>query len=251
MILKSRFKNAFSLLELQIALSKLTNKRTEPEFALQAEVDNMRTTYSKILNETEKFLEHCQDYRIWISSYIPLDCPTTKYFIWYEDTDENDKLLISNDGKVFLSPSIDNLIHLLISNNDTFKAPANLEAWLSGMENLPPTKSITYSPREIIDGFRSDAVSVDTLADFVDFYNLVGDLSYQDERFGDLLKSREAGELTKVWDYFCNNHLFKAKRHKEVSFDKTKFIADFKELVGMLIYIYIYILTSPLNISYC
>lgn len=231
-ILKSIFKNAFSPLELQIALSKLTNKSVDPEFALQEGVDNMRITYSKILNETEKFLEHCQDHKIWISSYVPLDFPSSKYFIWYEDTDENDKLLTSIDGNVLLSSSIEELLTLLKSNNDIFKAPVNLEAWLSGMKALPPTISVTYSLKEIIDGFEADSVSVDTLANFVDFYNLVGDLGCQDERFEALLEFREVGELTKVWDYFCNNHLFKAKKHKELSFDKSKFIADFRELVG-------------------
>ncbi|MGE8423530.1 MAG: hypothetical protein ACN6PI_11920 [Sphingobacterium siyangense] len=141
LILKSKFKNAFSPLELQIALSKLTNKSVDPEFALQEAVDNVRITYSKILTESEKFLEHCQDYRIWISSYVPLDSSSSNYFIWYEDADENDKLLTFNNGKVLLSLSIDSLISLLINNNDLFKAPINLEAWLSGMEDLPPTAS--------------------------------------------------------------------------------------------------------------
>jgi hypothetical protein len=233
-ILKSRFKNAFSPLELQIALSKLTNKSVDPEFALQEGVDNMRITYSKILNETEKFLEHCQDHRIWISSYVPLDSPSSRYFIWYEDTDENDKLLTSNDGKVLLCSSIEELLILLRSNDEIFGAPVNLEGWLSGMEDLPPTKSVTYSPKEIISGFEADSVSVDTLTDFVDFYNLIGDLGCQDERFTELLDLREAGELTKVWDYYCDNHLFKAKKHKILSFDKAKFIVDFRELVGRL-----------------
>lgn len=231
MLINSRFKNVFSPLELQNALSKLTNKSTDPEYALQKGGDNMRTTYSKILTESEKFLEHCQDYRIWILSYVPLDFPSGKYFIWYEDIDENNKLLTSNDDEVLLSPSIDGLLSLLVNKNDTFKTPVNLEAWLSGMEDLPLTKSYTYSPREIIDGFEADSVSVDSLANFVDFYNLVGDLGYQDEKFEALLEFQEVGELTKVWDYFCNNHLFKAKKHKELSFDKTKFIADFRELV--------------------
>lgn len=232
MLIKSRFKNAFSPLELQIALSKLTNKSVDPEFALQEGVDNMRITYSKILTETEKFLEHCQDNKIWISSYVPLNSPSSRYFIWYEDTDENDKLLTSNDGKVSLCSSIEELLCLLRRNDDIFKAPVNLETWISGMENLPPTISVTYSPREIIDGFEADSVSVDTLANFVDFYNLVGDLGYQNERFESLLEFREVGELTKVWDYFCDNHLFKAKKHKELLFDRAKFIADFRELVG-------------------
>ncbi|MDR3008220.1 MAG: hypothetical protein LBV59_09825 [Sphingobacterium sp.] len=230
-ILKSRFKNAFSPLELQIALSKLTNKSVDPEFALQEGVDNMRITYSKILNETEKSLEHCQDHRIWISRYIPINTYEGQFFIWYEDSDENDKLLTSIDGNVLLSSSIEELLTLLKSNNDIFKAPVNLEAWLSGMEALPPTISVTYSPKEIIDGFEVDSVSVNTLADFVNFYNLVGDLGCQDERFEALLEFREVGELTKVWDYFCNNHLFKAKKHKGLSFDKSKFVADFRELV--------------------
>lgn len=232
MLINSRFKNVFRPVELQNALSKLTNKNTDPEYALQEGVDNMRTTYSKILTESEKFLEHCQDHKIWILSYVPLDFPSSKYFIWYEDTDENDKLLTSIDGNVLLSSSIEELLTLLKNNGDIFKVPVNLEAWLSGMEDLPPTKSYTYSPREIIDGFEVDSVSVNTLANFVDFYNLVGDLGYQDERFESLLEFREVGELTKVWDYFCNNHLFKAKKHKELSFDKSKFIADFRKLVG-------------------
>ncbi len=231
-LLKSKFKNTFSPLELQIALSKLTNKSFDPEFALQEGVDNMRITYSKILNETEKFLEHCQDHRIWISSYVPLDSPSTKYFIWYEDSDENDKLLTSIDGNVLLSSSIEELLTLLKSNNDIFKAPVNLEAWLSGMEDLPPTISVIYSPKEIISGFEADSVSVDTLTDFVDFYNLIGDLGCQDERFTELLDLREAGELTKVWDYYCDNHLFKAKKHKELTFDRAKLIVNFRELVG-------------------
>ncbi|WET66999.1 hypothetical protein [Sphingobacterium sp.] len=230
--LNSRFKNAFSPLALQIALSKLTNKSTNPAFSLQEGVDNTRTTYSKILTESEMFLEHCQDYMIWILSYVPLDSPSSKYFIWYEDTDENDKLLTSIDGKVLHSPSIEELLTLLQSNNGIFKAPVKLEAWLSGIKDLPPIKSVTYSPKEIIDGFKVDTVSVDTLADFVDFYNLAGDLGYQEERFDALLEFRRVGELTKVWDYFCNNHLFKARRHKELSFDRAKFIVDFKKLVG-------------------
>ena len=192
----------------------------------------MRITYSKILTETEKFLEHCQDNRIWISSYVPLNSPSSRYFIWYEDTDENDKLLTSNDGKVILCSSIEELLSLLRRNDDIFKAPVNLETWLWAMEDLPPTISVTYSPREIIDGFEADSVSVDTLANFVDFYNLVGDLGCQNERFEALLDFREVGELTKVWDYYCDNHLFKAKKQKELSFDRDKFIADFKELVG-------------------
>jgi len=230
-ILKSRFKNVFSPLELQIALSKLTNKSVDPEFALQEGVDNMRITYSKILNETEKFLEHCQDHRVWISRYIPINTYEGQFFIWYEDSDENDKLLTSIDGNVLLSSSIEELLTLLKSNNDIFKAPVNLEAWLSGMEDLPPTISVTYSPKEIIDGFEADSVSVDTLANFVDFYNLVGDLGCQDERFEALLEFREVGELTKVWDYYCDNHLFKAKEPKVLSFHKAKFIADFRRLV--------------------
>lgn len=227
-ILKSRFKNAFSPLELQIALSKLTNKSFDPEFALQEGVDNMRITYSKILTESEKFLEHCQDHRIWISSYVPLDSLSTKYFIWYEDSDENDKLLTSIDGNVLLSSSIEELLTLLKSNNGIFKEPVNLEAWLSGMEDLPPTISVTYSPKEIISGFEGDSVSVDTLTDFVDFYNLVGDLGCQDERFTELLDLREAGELRNAWDFYCDNQ---ARKHKELSFDKAKFIVDFRELV--------------------
>ena len=230
--LNSRFKNAFSPLALQIALSKLTNKSTNPAFSLQEGVDNTRTTYSKILTESEKFLEHCQDYMIWILSYVPLDSSSSKYFIWYEDTDEDDKLLTSLDGKVLHSLSIEELLTLLKSNNSIFKAPVNLEAWLSGIRDLPPTKSSTYSPKEIIDGFKADTVSVDTLADFVDFYNLAGDLGYQDERFDALLEFRRVGELTKVWDYFCNHHLFKARRYKDLSFDRAKFIVDFKKLVG-------------------
>ncbi len=231
-ILKSRFKNAFSPLELQIALSKLTNKSVDPEFALQEGVDNMRITYSKILNETEKFLEHCQDYRIWISRYIPINTSEGQFFIWYEDSDENDKLLTSSDGNVLLSSSIEELLTLLKNNDGTFNAPVNLEGWLSGMKDLPPTKSVTYSPREIIEGFEADSVSLDTLTDFVDFYNLIGDLGCQDERFTELLDLREAGELKNVWDYYCDNHLFKAKKHKELSFDKAKLIVNFRELVG-------------------
>jgi hypothetical protein len=61
---------------------------------------------------------------------------------------------------------------------------------------------------------------------------VVGDLGCQDERFEDLLELREAGELRKVWDHYYNNHLFKAKKRKELSFDKTKFIVDFREFVG-------------------
>jgi hypothetical protein len=232
MLIKSRFKNAFSPLELQIALSKLTNKSVDSEFALQEGVDNMRITYSKILTETEKFLEHCQDNRIWISSYVPLNSPSSRYFIWYEDTDENDKLLTSNDGKVILCSSIEELLCLLRRNDDIFKAPVNLETWLWAMEDLPPTISVTYSPREIIDGFEADSVSVDTLANFVDFYNLVGDLGCQDERFEALLEFREVGELRNVWDYYYDNHLSKARKHKKLSFDKAKFIVDFRELVG-------------------
>jgi hypothetical protein len=230
-ILKSRFKNAFSPLELQIALSKLTNKSVDPEFALQEGVDNMRITYSKILNETEKFLEHCQDYRIWISRYIPINTSEGQFFIWYEDSDENDKLLTSIDGNVLLSSSIEGLLTLLKSNNDIFKAPVNLEGWLSGMEGLLPTVSVIYSPKEIIDGFEADSVSLDTLTDFVNFYNLIGDLGCQDERFAELLDLREAGELRNVWDYYYDNHLSKAKKHKELSFDEVKFITDFRELV--------------------
>lgn len=184
-----------------------------------------------LLTESEKFLEHSQDYRIWISSYVPLDSSSSNYFIWYEDADENDKLLTFNDGKVLLSLSIDGLLSLLINNNDLFKAPVNLEAWLSRTEDLPPTASAIYSPKEIIVGFEADPVSVDTLTDFVDFYNLVGDLGYQDEMFKALLEFRKAGELTKVWDYYCDNHLFKAKKQKELSFDRDKFIADLRELV--------------------
>ena len=232
MTLNSRFKNVFSPLELQNALSKLTNKSTDPEYALQEGVDNMRTTYSKILTESEKFLEHCQDHRIWILSYVPLDFPSGKYFIWYEDIDENDKQLTSNDGNVLLSSSIDGLLTLLKSNNDIFKAPVNLEAWLSGMEDLPPTISVTYSPKEILAGFEADSVSVETLTDFVNFYNLIGDLGCQDERFADLLDLREAGELRNVWDYYCDNHLFKAKKYKGLSFDKAKLIVDLRGLVG-------------------
>ncbi|WP_333574511.1 hypothetical protein [Sphingobacterium sp.] len=231
-ILKSRFKNAFSPLELQIALSKLTNKSVDPEFALQEGVDNMRITYSKVLNETEKFLEHCQDHTIWISSYVPLDSPSTKYFIWYEDTDGNDKLLTSSDGNVLLSSSIEELLTLLRSNDGIFKAPVNLEGWLSGMEGLLPTVSVTYSPKEIIDGLEADSVSLDTLTDFVNFYNLIGDLGCQDERFAEVLDLREAGELRNVWDYYCDNHLFKARKHKGLSFDKAKLIVDFRELLG-------------------
>jgi len=219
-------------LELQIALSKLTNKSVDPEFALQEGVDNMRITYSKILNETEKFLEHCQDYRIWISRYIPINTSEGQFFIWYEDSDENDKLLTSSDGNVLLSSSIEELLTLLKNNDGTFNAPVNLEGWLSGMKDLPPTKSVTYSPREIIEGFEADSVSLDTLTDFVDFYNLIGDLGCQDERFTELLDLREAGELKNVWDYYCDNHLFKAKKHKELSFDKAKLIVNFRELVG-------------------
>jgi len=100
------------------------------------------------------------------------------------------------------------------------------------MEDLPSTKSFSYSPKEIIDGFKVDTASVDTLADFVDFYNLAGDLGYQEERFDALLEFRRDGELTKVWDFFFNNHLFKARRHKELSFDREKFIVDLKKLVG-------------------
>jgi hypothetical protein len=70
------------------------------------------------------------------------------------------------------------------------------------MEDLPSTKSVSYSPKEIIDGFKVDTASVDTLADFVDFYNLAGDLGYQEERFDALLEFRRDGELTKVWDFF-------------------------------------------------
>jgi hypothetical protein len=231
-ILKSRFKNAFSPLELQIALSKLTNKSVDPEFALQEGVDNMRITYSKILNETEKFLEHCQDHRIWISRYIPINTSEGQFFIWYEDNDENDKLLTSIDGNVLLSSSIEELFSLLKSNKGVFKAPVNLEAWLSGMEDLPPTISVTYSPKEIIDGFEVDSVSVDTLADFVNFYNLIGDLGCQNERFAELLDLREAGELRNVWDYYYDNHLSEARKHKGLSFDRAKFIVDFRELVG-------------------
>ena len=231
-LINSRFKNVFSPLELQNALSKLTNKSTDPEYALQEGVDNMRTTYSKILTESEKFLEHCQDHRIWILSYVPLDFPSGKYFIWYEDIDENDKQLTSNDGNVLLSSSIDGLLTLLKSNNDIFKAPVNLEAWLSGMEDLPPTISVTYSPKEILAGFEADSVSVETLTDFVNFYNLIGDLGCQDERFADLLDLREAGELRNVWDYYCDNHLFKAKKYKGLSFDKAKLIVDLRGLVG-------------------
>ena len=232
MLINSRFKNVFSPLELQNALSKLTNKSTDPEYALQEGVDNMRITYSKILTESENFLEHCQDHRIWILSYVPLDFPSGKYFIWYEDTDENDKLLTSNDGNVLLSSSIDGLLTLLKSNNDIFKAPVNLKAWLSGMEDLPPTISVTYSPKEILAGFEADSVSVETLTDFVNFYNLIGDLGCQDERFAELLDLREAGELRNVWDYYCDNHLFKAKKYKGLSFDKAKLIVDLRGLVG-------------------
>lgn len=231
-ILKSRFKNAFSPLELQIALSKLTNKSVDPEFALQEGVDNMRITYSKILNETEKFLDHCQDHRIWISRYIPINTSEGQFFIWYEDSDENDKLLTSLDGNVILASSIEGLLILLKSNNGIVTAPLNLDAWLGGMEGLPPIESATYSPREIIKGLEADTASVDTLADFVNFYNLVGDLGCQDERFAELLDFRDAGELTEVSDYYCDNHLFKAKKHKQLSFDKAKLIVDFKELVG-------------------
>jgi len=228
-ILKSRFKNTFSPLELQIALSKLTNNSCDPEFALQEGVNNMRITYSKILNETEKFLEHCQDHRIWISRYIPINTSEGQFFIWYEDNDENDKLLTSIDGKVLLSSSIEELLTLLKSNKGVFKAPVNLEAWLSGVEELPPTISVTYSPKEVIAGFEADSVSVETLTNFVNFYNLIGDLGCQDERFAELLDLREAGELRNVWDFYCDNQ---AKRHKELSLDRAKFLVDFRELVA-------------------
>jgi hypothetical protein len=233
LLIKKNYKCAFTPLELQIALAKLTNKSTNPEFALEEGVDNMRITYQKILTESEKFLEHCQDHRIWISQYAPLDTPSGQFFIWYEDTDENDKLLISFDGKVLLSSSIEGLLSLLMNNSGNFKAPVNLEAWLSGIGELPPIEAIIYSSKEIIEGFEADPVQVDTLNNFVNFFNLVGDLGCQDKRFEDLLELREAGELIKVWDYYCNNHLFKAKKRKELSFDKAKFIVDFKELVGM------------------
>lgn len=201
LLIKKNYKSAFTPLELQIALSKLTNNSSAPEFALQEGVDNMRITYKKILTESEKFLEHCQDYRMWISKYVPINSSLGQFFIWYEDTDENDKLLTSNDGKVLLSSSIDGLLSLLRDNNDAFKHSANLEAWLSGIGDLSPIESITYSPREIIDGFAEEPISVSTLADFVNFFNVVGDLGCQDERFEALLEFREAGELPKVWNH--------------------------------------------------
>lgn len=231
-ILKSRFKSAFSPLELQIALSKLTNISADPEFALQEGVDNMRITYSKILTDSEKFLEHCQDYRIWISSYVPINSLECQFFIWYEDTDVNDKLLISNDGKVLISSSIEDLLSLLRTNSGNFKAPVNLEAWLSRMAELYSFESITYSPKEIIDGFEADKVSLGTLNNFINFFNIIGDLGCQHKRFENLLELREAGELRKVWDHYYNNHHFKAKKSKKLSLDKAKFIVDFRELVG-------------------
>ncbi|WP_398455849.1 hypothetical protein AB3466_06720 [Sphingobacterium thalpophilum] len=232
LLIKKNYKSAFTPLELQIALAKLTNKSTNPEFSLMEGTDNMRITYQKILTESEKFVEHCQDHRIWISKYVPLDNPSGQFFIWYEDTDENDKLLTSFDDSVIHSPSIEHLLNLLRNNSGNFKSPVNLEAWLSGIGELSPPESITYDPEAIIKGFEADPVQLSTLDDFVNFFNLVGDLGYQDKRFEDLLELREAGELRKVWDYYCDNHLFKAKKPKVLSFDKAKFIADFRELVG-------------------
>ncbi|QIH35725.1 hypothetical protein [Sphingobacterium sp. DR205] len=229
LLIKKNYKSAFTPLELQIALAKLTNKSTNPEFALEEGVDNMRITYKKILTETEKFLEHCQDNSIWISKYVPINSSEDQFFIWYEDTDENDKLLTTNDGKVLLSSSIDGLLK---NSNNTFNTPVNLAAWLSRIGDLPPIESITYSPGEIIDGFAEEPISVSTLADFVNFFNVVGDLGCQDKRFEVLLEFREAGELTKVWDHYYNKHFFKTKKRKELSFDKAKFIVDFRELVG-------------------
>ncbi len=58
MLINSRFKNVFSPLELQNALLKLTNKSIHPEYALQEDVDNMRTTYRHVHIKNTPFINN-------------------------------------------------------------------------------------------------------------------------------------------------------------------------------------------------
>lgn len=229
--LKKRYKSEFSALEIQITLAKLCNKKASPEYALEEGSKNARLTYRKILSDKDRFGLYCQDHKIWISSYIPLEQRSPLYFIWYEGADGNDKLLTYNNGKIVNSPSVEDLLELLRNYDQDFTRPDSLDSWLSNMTDLVPIESIVHSPSQILKNFQEGIIDRTVLHDFVNLFNLHGDLGHQDPMYNEILDIQDIPSLREAWDCFYDNHFWKTDKLVKFDIDRAALTEDFEKVV--------------------
>lgn len=231
LFLKEKLKLKLSPLSLQIALSKLINKKIDPDYALEKGVNNNRIVYGKVMTAKDIFSNFCQNNNIWISKYEPLKHISSLFFIWYQDIDQNDKLLTWKNGKILYAHTINDLLQLLKDNDKSFNPPINLAQWLLNMKDLLPSEAIIYSPNRIMKGFAKQDIPDDILEDYVNLINVIGDLAYQEKQYVELLSVHDSPVLKMVWNYYNYHYLFKSKKNEELAFDRNEFKIALKQLV--------------------
>jgi len=177
------------------------------------------------------FSNFCQNNNIWISKYEPFKNLSYLFFIWYQDIDQNDKLLTWNNGKVLYAHTINDLLQLLKDNDKSFNPPTNLAQWLLNMKELLPSEAIIYSPNRIMKGFAKQDILDDILEDYVNLINVIGDLAYQEKQYAELLSLHDSPLIKKVWNYYNNHYLFKSKKNEELAFDRNEFRIALRQLV--------------------
>ncbi|PTX06338.1 hypothetical protein C8N37_1184, partial [Sphingobacterium faecium] len=149
--------------------------------------------------------------------------------IWYQDIDQNDKLLTWKNGKILYAHTINDLLQLLKDNDKSFNPPINLAKWLFNMKDLLTSEVIIYSPNRIMKGFAKQDIPDDILEDYVNLINVIGDLAYQEKQYVELLSLHDSPVLKMFWNYYNYHYLFKSKKNEELGFDRNEFKIALKQ----------------------
>lgn len=172
----------------------------------------------------------------WIIEYCSPTYTSSIFFVWYTDNDENstDKLLTLKSGEIFSTNTLSDIKASIIEHFDEISKFDHLTDWLNSFTDTTSPEPSMYNVNDAYKCVLAEDFTIHTLECLTNYFNLVGDYMYQDERNRHLQDSLDNEFIKEVWEYFYNYIFWPRFNDKEKfeSWDRPPLVIDTTKLLN-------------------
>lgn len=167
------------------------------------------------------------------------------YLIWYTDSNDIDRFLTLNNGKIFMSASLKNLPSEISHPSLPVENHEKIISWFN-REFTADQKEIAednfYDLNILLKELGLDIYSVETIENFTNFINLFGDYARQSKKNNFLLEYENNGSINELWTYFYEAIFWPRFKNKEkfdpgqlppLKVNKQILLEKFKKIVSV------------------
>ncbi|RPD50090.1 hypothetical protein DNI29_04645 [Hymenobacter sediminis] len=147
----------------------------------------------------KSFSNLCQEHRVWIIEYVPYSHEKSVFVVWYTDfeDDDNDKLLVYNDEKIFGTSNIKSMYEMVLKEQQNLAVSTQISNWLQCFGEIMPKADVCFDANSIIGSILNSELNTCKLDELVKIINFYEDYIYQ---IG--IEYDREENVKEIWNYY-------------------------------------------------